>query len=124
MKILFLITYSATKHGKKYTMYVAARDGIEAKEKFELTLPDVSDYLIKRIDTVLVWNNYIMSHRPKAIQNLRPDMLAEICAWCADKEAADQWAEERGYDTTHGICPECLKKYKADSLKNTHWALR
>lgn len=56
---------------------------------------------------------------PKAIQYLRPDKMAVICAWHEGKEAADEWAKTNGYDMTHGICPECLKKFKADSLRGT-----
>jgi hypothetical protein len=60
-----------------------------------------------------------MSRRPKAVIYTRPDLWAAICAWCADKKEADVWAEENGYEVTHGICPNCIKKYKADSLRGS-----
>jgi mono/diheme cytochrome c family protein len=30
-----------------------------------------------------------------------------ICAWCADKEAAEALAIARGLHMTHGQCPSC-----------------
>lgn len=57
--------------------------------------------------------------RPKSVRSVRPDKMAVVCAWCPDKAAGDDWAESRGYEITHGICPECRAKYNADSLRGS-----
>lgn len=49
-----------------------------------------------------------MSLRPKCILDVQGvARLAIICAWCPDKAAGDAWAEDRGLDSTHGICLAC-----------------
>jgi hypothetical protein len=48
--------------------------------------------------------------RPKCVLAVRPDKLVTICAWCADKKQGEDWAETRGYETTHGICATCKER--------------
>lgn len=36
--------------------------------------------------------------------------MATICAWCESGKAGDVWAERKGLQVSHGICPECAKK--------------
>lgn len=62
--------------------------------------------------------------RPKAIQYIRPDLTAVICSWHIDSKKADDWAEQHGYEITHGICMNCLDKFKADSIKNSSLAIK
>lgn len=45
--------------------------------------------------------------KTRALQRYRADMVADICAWCSDKELADTTALARGYDLNHTICPSC-----------------
>jgi hypothetical protein len=33
-----------------------------------------------------------------------------VCAWCPDKQAADDLAAAHGYDVTHGQCPACYQR--------------
>lgn len=48
--------------------------------------------------------------RPRAVLGVRPDKVARVCAWCPDKDAADEWAESRGYEISHGMCDACKNK--------------
>jgi hypothetical protein len=65
-----------------------------------------------------------MSRCPKAVIYTRPDLWCAICSWCTDKKEADAWAEENGYEATHGICPKCIKKFKADSLRGSNHEIK
>lgn len=44
--------------------------------------------------------------------SVRSDKVARICAWCPDKKQGEEWAQNRGYETTHGICPKCAALFK------------
>jgi hypothetical protein len=57
--------------------------------------------------------------RIKAIKYIRPDSTVAICSWCPDSIAADEWAANNNYSITHGICENCIDKFKADSIKGT-----
>lgn len=44
---------------------------------------------------------------PPAMMSLT-DNTVTVCAWCPTKDQADQWAKNRGYSVSHGICPICM----------------
>jgi len=48
--------------------------------------------------------------KPRALIRHTPDKTAIICAWCPDKEKADEQAEQSGYDISHTICPTCKEQ--------------
>lgn len=51
---------------------------------------------------------------------LRPknekETIAEICAWCSDKEEKDREAMKLGQKISHTICPECKDKMEREEL--------
>ncbi len=52
--------------------------------------------------------------KPAALICYRPDMVAQICAWCPDKKTADEIALVRGYELNHTICAACAAKLLTD----------
>jgi len=55
---------------------------------------------------------------PHAIMSLAEDMKTIIvCAWCPTKKDADSWCKVRGFNVSHGICPDCQKKHFPDAVQ-------
>lgn len=57
----------------------------------------------------------------------KSDLRASVCLWCEGKEiarAACDELETQGFDVVAGICPPCIAKFHADSLKGSQWELR
>lgn len=52
--------------------------------------------------------------KPRALICLRSDKTANICAWCPDKKAADEFALIGGYELNHTICADCAKGLTKD----------
>lgn len=53
--------------------------------------------------------------RPRAVMRIEGG-FAHICAWCADKPAADVWAAEQGLRPSHGICQACMPQLASDVI--------
>jgi len=60
----------------------------------------------------------------KSTIEIRPDKMAVVCFYCADKQAATDYFETCGYEVSHEICAKCIEKYKMDSLKGSRWSTR
>jgi DNA polymerase III alpha subunit (gram-positive type) len=58
----------------------------------------------------------------KALRLVREDGKAFVCHYCEGKDKAIQYAETNGLDLTLGVCPDCKKKYRMDSL-GSPWLL-
>lgn len=53
-------------------------------------------------------------HRPRAILFVNDNAFAGVCAWCTDKEEADVWCRDQGFQATHTICPTCRARLKSE----------
>lgn len=53
--------------------------------------------------------------RPRAVMRVEGG-FAHICAWCSDKPDADAWAEARGLQPSHGLCPACQPKLASEVI--------
>ena len=67
-----------------------------------------------------------MSRRPKCVYRISRDNTASICLWCENPGEARKVVSE--YEEIHrdvrcGICPACIEKYHANSLRGSPWAL-
>lgn len=49
--------------------------------------------------------------------HLKDPNVMVVCAWCPGKAEADAWCKARGYRVTHGCCPACTKKMRAELTK-------
>lgn len=56
--------------------------------------------------------------RPKSIKYISPDMTCRICLYCDSGQGA-AWADNNNYSINHGICTNCIDKFKMDSIKDT-----
>ncbi len=54
----------------------------------------------------------VITRRPRAILFVNDNAFAGVCAWCTDKEEADLWCREQGFQATHTICPTCRARLK------------
>lgn len=52
------------------------------------------------------------TRRPRAILFVNDNTFAGVCAWCTDKEEADMWCRDQGFQATHTICPTCRARLK------------
>ncbi|MBC7365235.1 MAG: hypothetical protein H7343_00265 [Undibacterium sp.] len=41
--------------------------------------------------------------------------LANVCAWCPEKKAGDDWAARSDFRVSHGMCPECAPKLSGEA---------
>jgi hypothetical protein len=69
-----------------------------------------------------------MSRRPKCLYSpgRTPYDAAQVCLWCegTDKgRATMNVLESEGRNVRGGICPDCLTRHNADSLRGTGWEL-
>lgn len=70
----------------------------------------------------LIWG-FAFSVTRRLLQRLHYlEGMLHVCAWCRKIGYRDQWMPLERYfsegfqvDTTHGICPECLKKVEEDT---------
>ena len=52
--------------------------------------------------------------KPIAWLGFAPSGLVRICAWCPDKDVADQIAKDNGLRVTHTCCEVCHEKQVRD----------
>jgi hypothetical protein len=48
--------------------------------------------------------------KPTCVLSIRSDLLAVVCSWCPEEKltrAGTTWAENRGYNVSHGLCEGC-----------------
>ena len=53
--------------------------------------------------------------RPHAVLYINDAAFAGVCAWCSDKEEADEWCQKQGFVTTHSICPACRARLQHEN---------
>lgn len=80
------------------------------------------DGFIETLLILLIWA-FVYSITKRLIQRLHYlEGMLKICAWCRKVGHDDRWMRLEDYfaegfqiDTTHGVCPECLKKLEEDT---------
>ncbi len=85
-------------------------------------LPKWRDSFIETLLILLIWA-FVHSLTKRLVQRLHYlEGMLKICAWCRKVGEGDRWmrledyfAEDFHIDTTHGVCPECLKKLEEDT---------
>ena len=68
-----------------------------------------------------------MSRRPKCVYQIGSDNTVSICLWCEGPGKARETVaeyEEIHRDVRAGICPKCIDRYHANSLRGTPWVLK
>lgn len=61
--------------------------------------------------------------KPIAVRFVRSDKLAEVCNWCPDAVQGEVYCILHDMDMVRGVCPDCIARFKADSLKQSALAL-
>ena len=82
------------------------------------------DSFIETFLILLIWA-FVHSLTKRLVERLHYlEGMLRICAWCRKVGHNDRWmrledylAEDFKIDTTHGVCPECLKKLEHDTKK-------
>jgi hypothetical protein len=80
------------------------------------------DGFIETMLILLIWA-FVHSLTKRLIERLHYlEGMLKICAWCRKVGHEDRWMRLEDYlakdfhiDTTHGVCPECLKKLQEDT---------
>jgi hypothetical protein len=80
------------------------------------------DGFIETLLILLIWA-FVHSLTKRLVQRLHHlEGMLKICAWCRKVGHDDRWMRLEDYfaegfhiDTTHGVCPECLKKLEDDT---------
>lgn len=80
------------------------------------------DGFIETLLILLIWA-FVHSLTKRLVQRLHYlEGMLKICAWCRKVGHEDRWmrledylAEDFQIDTTHGVCPECMKKLEEDT---------
>ena len=80
------------------------------------------DSAIETFMILLVWA-FVLSVTKRLVARLRYlEGLLRVCAWCRKVGYAGKWmlleeyfAEGLHVGTTHGVCPDCLKKLEEDT---------
>ena len=83
-----------------------------------------SDWRNCALDTILlivVWSGVFVATRRLLAHLLYLKGLLRVCAWCRRVNYKGDWMRvedyfEQGFhvESTHGMCPECMKKFEAD----------
>jgi hypothetical protein len=84
------------------------------------------DGFIETMLILLIWA-FVHSLTKRLVHRLHYlEGMLRICAWCRKVGHGDRWmrleeyfAEDFQIDTTHGVCPECLKRLE-DDTKHFH----
>ena len=80
------------------------------------------DGFIETLLILLIWA-FVHSLTTRLLQRLHYlEGMLKICAWCRKVGHKDRWMQLEDYfaegfhiDTTHGVCPECMKKLEDDT---------
>ena len=80
------------------------------------------DGFIETMLILLIWA-FVHSLTKRLVQRLHYlEGMLKICAWCRKVGHDDRWmrleeyfAEDFHIGTTHGVCPECMKKLEEDT---------
>ncbi len=85
---------------------------------------DWRDSLVETLLIVLVWAGVFIMTKRLVAHSLYLEGLLRICAWCRKVGYRDKWVPMEDYfaegfhvRSTHGICPECLKKLEQDTAQ-------
>jgi len=82
------------------------------------------DSFMETMLIVLIWA-FVLSLTKRLVDRLHHlEGMLKICAWCRKVGHRDKWvrleeyfAEDFRIGTTHGVCPECLKKLEEDTRR-------
>jgi len=80
------------------------------------------DGFIETLLILLTWA-FVYSLTKRLVERLHYlEGMLKICAWCRKVGHEDRWmrledyfAEDFHIDTTHGVCPECMKRLEEDT---------
>ena len=89
--------------------------------------PPVSDWRDNILETVLiltVWATVFVMTKRLVDHSLYLKGFLRVCAWCRKIGSRDKWVPIEQYfaegfhvESTHGICPECLRKREGDTAE-------
>lgn len=77
---------------------------------------------VETVLILLIWA-FVISITRRLLRQVRDlEGMLRVCAWCRKIGHGDKWMSLEDYfaeglqiGTTHGICPECVKKVEADT---------
>ncbi len=80
------------------------------------------DSLIETMLILLIWA-FVFSLTKRLVERLRYlEGMLRVCAWCRKVGHGERWMRLEDYlaeglqiGTTHGVCPECMKKIEEDT---------
>jgi len=83
---------------------------------------DLRDSFVETVPIILIWGVvFILTRRLLAHLHYLEGFL-RVCAWCRKVGYHGKWMRLEDYfaegfriETTHGMCPECLKKFEEDT---------
>jgi hypothetical protein len=83
---------------------------------------DWRESLIQTVPILVIWGVVYLLTRRLLAHVLYLEGFLRVCAWCRKVGHGDKWmwledyfAEGFHVATTHGMCPECLKKMEEDT---------
>ncbi len=85
------------------------------------------DGLMETTLILLIWA-FVFSLTKRLVERLHHlEGMLRVCAWCRKVGHGERWmrledflAEGLQIDTTHGVCPECMKKLEEDTRRFYH----
>jgi hypothetical protein len=85
---------------------------------------DWRDNILETVLIIVVWAVVFVMTKRLVDHSLYLKGLLRICAWCRKIGYQDKWVPMEQYFTegfqvhsTHGICPECLKRIQGDTAE-------
>ena len=85
---------------------------------------DWRNSLVETLVVLLIWAVVFRLTRRLLLRLHYLEGLLRVCAWCRKIGHKGQWmpleqyfAEGFHVETTHGMCPDCLKKFEEDTTK-------
>jgi len=85
---------------------------------------DWRDNLLETVLIIIVWAAVFVMTKRLVDHTLYLKGLLRICAWCRRIGYQDKWVPMEQYfaegfhvHSTHGICPDCLKKIESDTAE-------
>jgi CheY-like chemotaxis protein len=112
-----------TTPSTSYT-YVIVLTGKVGREHYQQAIAaGVDDFLTKPLDRDLLEARLTVAQRIVGIHHhtRRLESLLHVCAWCKQIRDRGSWVTlesylqtQTGSPLTHGICPSCTAKWKAD----------
>jgi hypothetical protein len=89
----------------------------------EAFTPNYHRAILRTVVILLIWLWVSMATRQLLKRLHYLEEFLRVCSWCRKVSYGDEWIEMEKYlkskfstKTSHGVCPDCLRKQKAEIL--------